>query len=243
MATRRALKHVHISPTQIPYSTGAAVQHVLVKNYLDSKRVPDIVPRPVPTLLTMEFLPVYTFGRRQQHDEESMRKIEILKRKVPEATCVVTTRGGQTTFHGPGQLVAYPIIDLKEFNLSSKCYVRMLEDTAIELLKGFGLRAKTTENTGVWLSDIEKIASIGVHLRRYITSHGVAINASTNLSYFDQIVACGLPQSKATSIEQAAQDEWERQMARVKNPIQELGNRLAHILQEKLDHQLEHRKR
>ncbi|KAK9366398.1 hypothetical protein V1509DRAFT_666185 [Lipomyces kononenkoae] len=234
----RALKHINISPTRIAYSTGAAIQDVLVKNYLDSKRIPDIVPRPVPTVLTMEFLPVYTFGRRQ-HDAESMQKIEQLKRMVPEAATVVTMRGGQTTFHGPGQLVAYPIIDLREFNLSSKCYVRMLEDTTIELLKGFGLRAKTTENTGVWLSSSEKVASIGVHLRRYITSHGVAINASTDLSYFDQIVACGLPESKAISIKQAAPDEWERQMAAVKNPIHELGNRFADILRQRLNRQLQ----
>ncbi|KAK9241117.1 hypothetical protein V1525DRAFT_393751 [Lipomyces kononenkoae] len=236
MAASRALKHINISPTRIPYSTGAALQDVLVKNYLDSKRIPDIVPRPVPTLLTMEFSPVYTFGRRQ-NDAESMQKIEQLKSMVPEAATAVTMRGGQTTFHGPGQLVAYPIIDLREFNLSSKCYVRMLEDTTIELLETFGLRAKTTENTGVWLSDAEKIASIGVHLRRYITSHGVAINATTDLSYFDQIVACGLPESRATSIKQAAPDEWERQMAAVKNPIHELGNRFADILRQKLDHQ------
>ncbi|KAK9320779.1 hypothetical protein V1517DRAFT_197598 [Lipomyces orientalis] len=242
MATRRALKHIHISPTQIPYSTGAAVQDVLVKNYLDHKRVPDVVPRPVPTLLTMEFFSVYTFGRRQQHDEESVRKIEELKSKVPEADGCVTMRGGQTTFHGPGQLVAYPILDLKEFNLSTRCYVRMLEDTTIELLEGFGLRAKVTENTGVWLSHFEKIASIGVHLRRYITSHGVAINGSTDLSYFDQIVACGLPESKATSIIHAAPEEWKRQMVGVKNPIQELGNRFAAILQQNLDHRLGHGK-
>jgi lipoate-protein ligase B len=108
-------------------------------------------------------------------------------------------RGGQTTFHGPGQLVAYPILDLRTHKLSPRCYVAMLEKSLIATCARYGIEAMTTENTGVWTSEDDKIAAIGVHMRRNITSHGIGLNVNTDLWWFDRIVACGLEGKRATS--------------------------------------------
>jgi lipoate-protein ligase B len=115
------------------------------------------------------------------------------------ADFVEAMRGGQTTYHGPGQLVAYPIIDLRTHKLSPRCYVAMLEKSLIATCARYGIKAMTTENTGVWTSEDDKIAAIGVHMRRNITSHGVGLNVNTDLFWFDRIVACGLEGKRATS--------------------------------------------
>lgn len=120
------------------------------------------------------------------------------------AQVVESLRGGQTTFHGPGQLVAYPILDLSPsssgFDKRARCYVYLLEQVIIQTLAHCQIAAQRTENTGVWTLRDEKIAAIGVHLRRNITSHGIALNVATDLSWFDHIVACGLVDKKTTSM-------------------------------------------
>jgi lipoyl(octanoyl) transferase len=108
-------------------------------------------------------------------------------------------RGGQTTFHGPGQLVAYPIIDLRTHKLTPRDYVCLLEKSLIATCAKYGIKAMTTEHTGVWTSPDDKIAAIGVHMRRNITSHGIGLNVNTDLWWFDRIVACGLEGKRATS--------------------------------------------
>lgn len=120
-----------------------------------------------------------------------------------------TQRGGQTTFHGPGQLVFYPILDLKAHyplwpkGLSPRCYVNLLEQTTINTLARWGFTGIRTENPGVWEEEGErKIAALGVHLRRNITSYGVGLNVTTDLRYFDRIVACGLVGKKVTSMQE-----------------------------------------
>jgi lipoate-protein ligase B len=115
------------------------------------------------------------------------------------AEFVEAMRGGQTTYHGPGQLVAYPIVDLRTHKLSPRCYVGMLEKSLIATCALYGIKAMTTENTGVWTSEDDKIAAIGVHMRRNITSHGIGLNVNTDLFWFDRIVACGLEGKRATS--------------------------------------------
>ncbi|KAK9458281.1 hypothetical protein V1511DRAFT_508370 [Dipodascopsis uninucleata] len=215
------------------YELASIIQDKFVRKALDSKKDP-VIEKPAPRILTMEMNPVYTFGRRQMKDPESLKKFRELSDIVPIADKVLTMRGGQTTFHGPGQLVAYPIIDLMEFNLSSKCYVRLLENSIIELLSLYGLQGMLTENTGVWLSENLKIASIGVHLRRHITSHGIAVNGATDLAYFDHIVACGLPESKAVSIQIAAGSKWHEIMGDSEDPIRILGSQFAEIFSKRL---------
>src|SRR3984893_3499725 len=103
-----------------------------------------------------------------------------------------TDRGGDITYHGPGQIVGYPIIDLREWKRDVVAYVRALEQATIDTLADFGIQAGRVQGmTGVWV-DGAKIAAIGVHISRWITSHGFALNVTTDLSYFKYIVPCGL---------------------------------------------------
>jgi lipoyl(octanoyl) transferase len=131
-------------------------------------------------------------------------------------------RGGQTTAHMPGQLTAYPIFDLKAYDLSPRCYVHLLETSIIQTLAQYGIAAKRTSHTGVWVSDHAKIAAIGVHLRRNITSHGIALNIHNDLSWFNRIVACGLADKQTTSMEKEGRSDvavqnvtavWVKEMA------------------------------
>lgn len=115
-------------------------------------------------------------------------------------------RGGDITYHGPGQLVGYPIIDLTEHRRDVRWYVQMLEEMMIRTSSEFGIVARRVEGRhGLWVdtavSQEEKLAAIGVHLSRWVTSHGFAYNVSTDLRYFDLIVPCGIPGKRATSLE------------------------------------------
>jgi len=103
-----------------------------------------------------------------------------------------TDRGGDITYHGPGQIVGYPIVDLREWKRDVVAYIRAIEQVIIDSLADFGLKAGRLQGmTGVWV-DGAKIAAIGVHISRWVTSHGFALNANTDLSYFQYIVPCGL---------------------------------------------------
>lgn len=119
---------------------------------------------------------------------------------------VKTDRGGDITYHGPGQLVVYPIIDLEEFRLSLREYIFLLEQTVIETLKYYGIESgRIKEYTGVWIDytniKARKIAAIGVKASKYITMHGLAFNINTDLKYFDLIIPCGIIGKSVTSIE------------------------------------------
>src|ERR1044072_4408340 len=103
-----------------------------------------------------------------------------------------TDRGGDITYHGPGQLVGYPILDLREWKRDVGAYVRGVEQAIIDTLAAYGISAgRIPKLTGVWVAD-RKIAAIGVHISRWVTSHGFALNVATDLSYFQYIVPCGL---------------------------------------------------
>uniref|UniRef100_A0A8C2AMR8 lipoyl(octanoyl) transferase n=1 Tax=Cyprinus carpio TaxID=7962 RepID=A0A8C2AMR8_CYPCA len=104
---------------------------------------------------------------------------------------VHTSRGGLITFHGPGQLVCYPVLNLGCFRKSVRWYVCELERTVIKTCGQFGIEASTSPDTGVWAGD-NKICAIGIHCGRYITSHGLALNCNTDMSWFDNIVPCGI---------------------------------------------------
>ncbi|ORX74807.1 lipoyltransferase [Linderina pennispora] len=112
-----------------------------------------------------------------------------------------TDRGGEITFHGPGQLVAYPSMYLLDHFLGTKCYVKGLENVVIESCAQFGVDADRLEGfPGVWTSGTEKVAALGTHVRRYVTSHGFALNCTTDLKWFTEIVPCGLEGKTATSL-------------------------------------------
>ncbi|KAG0056522.1 putative lipoyltransferase 2, mitochondrial [Gryganskiella cystojenkinii] len=156
-------------------------------------------------LLLVEHPPTYTNGRRNRGAQAISDK-EVARLQKLGATYVESLRGGEITFHGPGQLVAYPILDLKPMKLSVRCYVSYLEKSIIATCADLGVKAITTDNTGVWINDQKKIAAIGVHVQRYITSHGLALNCNTDLKFFKEIVACGLTGKETTSLAKERND-------------------------------------
>ncbi len=149
------------------------------------------------TLLLLEHPSTYTLGARgnQEHLLLSEGALAALG-----ATVHRIDRGGDVTYHGPGQLVGYPILDLRRWGQGPLWYVRSLEAVLIETLAGFGVRGERRPGKpGVWLGTA-KIAAIGVHVSRGVTSHGFALNVDPDLSYFSHIVPCGLPDITVTSM-------------------------------------------
>jgi lipoyl(octanoyl) transferase len=140
-------------------------------------------------LLIVEHPHVITMGRNGR-DENLLAAPELLDRAGVEFHH--TDRGGDVTYHGPGQIVGYPIVDLREWKRDVVAYVRALEQVLIDALAEFGIAAgRESGATGVW-TEQGKIAAIGVHISRWVTSHGFALNVDTDLSYFRYIVPCGL---------------------------------------------------
>ncbi len=152
----------------------------------------------LPTLLLLLQHPhVYTLGRRGSENDilAPADTLEELNAKV-----YATDRGGEVTYHGPGQLVGYPILDLRSAGLGPLAYVRALERIIISTLAEFNIHATTVDRpTGVWVGDA-KIAAIGVRVSRGVTMHGFALNIEPDLAYFDHIVPCGMPDARVTSI-------------------------------------------
>jgi lipoate-protein ligase B len=228
MSAPTILRHIHL-PGITPFSLAQSIQQHLVTQFLSHKALisspsppSPLPPSPDPTILTFTPTPVYTTGRRE-HDALTPSQISLLKSPLypldpktgkeirtakPEyADIIPTLRGGQTTFHGPGQLVLYPILDLRSTfpkfskGISVRCYVHLLESTTISTLERWWMRGVRTENPGVWEESGEKkIAALGVHLRRSISSYGVGLNIQTDLRWFDRIVACGLVGKGVTSM-------------------------------------------
>ncbi len=140
-------------------------------------------------LLLLEHPHVITLGRNG-HTENLLANEQVLSRAG--ISFYPTDRGGDITYHGPGQLVGYPILDLREWKRDVGAYVRAVEQVLIDTLAGYGIDAgRIAGLTGVWVEE-RKIAAIGVHLSRWVTSHGFALNVATDLSYFQYIVPCGL---------------------------------------------------
>ena len=156
-------------------------------------------------LLLCEHPHVITLGRNAKR-ENLLATDRVLQQKNVEVH--TTDRGGDITYHGPGQVVVYPILNLAAIRRDVGWYVRMLEETMIRTTGEYGFSAeRESGKTGIWVADrsqaspAEKLGAIGVHLSRWVTSHGFAYNVSTDLRYFDLIVPCGIPDRKATSLE------------------------------------------
>lgn len=153
-------------------------------------------------LLLCEHPPVITLGRNGKR-ENLLASASVLHQKNVEFH--ETNRGGDITYHGPGQIVGYPILDLSRIKRDVHWYVRTLEEVMIRATAGFGITAyRVPGKTGIWVASNtteEKLAAIGVHISRWVTSHGFAYNVATDLRNFDLIVPCGLTNSKATSLE------------------------------------------
>ena len=152
----------------------------------------------LPALILLQHPPTYTLGAqgKSEHvllDEAGLRRIGAGLHRVD--------RGGDVTFHGPGQLVGYPILDLRRWGQGPVWYVRALEATLIEALARLGIAARRVPGrVGVWVGD-DKIAAIGLRVSRGVTTHGFALNVATDLSYYRHIVPCGLIDAGVTSVE------------------------------------------
>jgi lipoyl(octanoyl) transferase len=148
------------------------------------------------TLLLLEHPHVYTQGRLGRPAHILLTTSQLAGQGIE---VVETDRGGQTTYHGPGQLVAYPVVNLREWGGPLK-YVRALEQIIVQSLADFGIEAGLLDGlTGVWVND-RKIAAIGVKISRGVAHHGFAINVNTDLSYFQHIVPCGITDREVTSM-------------------------------------------
>ena len=172
----------------VPYGEAWALQQALA----DARRAGDVPD----TLLLLEHPHTYTIGRSGTRDHVYLSAAELKERGI---TCLDVDRGGDVTYHGPGQLVGYPILDLGNAPDVGR-YVRGIEGCLIETLADFGIKAgRISGYTGVWIGD-EKIAAIGVKISRGVTTHGFALNVSTDLSLFGQILPCGIPDKGVTSM-------------------------------------------
>ena len=150
-------------------------------------------------LLLLEHPHVYTLGRRGQQSH-ILAPDDMLTQLGVETH--FTDRGGETTYHGPGQLVGYPLVNLRRWGGGVRKYVETLEQVLIRTLSEFGITAYSEDKpTGVWVGDA-KIAAIGVRVSRSVTMHGFALNVSPDLSFFDYIVPCGMPDAHVTSMAQ-----------------------------------------
>jgi lipoyl(octanoyl) transferase len=159
------------------------------------QRISGEIPQDV--LLLVEHPPVVTLGRSSKQKNLISSPAFLASRGVE---LFEVERGGDVTFHGPGQLVGYPIFDLKRHKLDLHWYLRSVEEALIRTLSAYGISSeRNTGYTGVWTNG-RKIVSIGVHARDWVTWHGFALNVSTDLSYFDLIVPCGIAGVEMTSI-------------------------------------------
>ena len=147
------------------------------------------------TLILVEHEPVYTLGK-------NANKNHLLQSRDRSVNVFDIERGGDITFHGPGQLVGYPIIDLSYYRRSVSWYMRRLEQLAIDVLKDFGISASRVKGlTGVWVGE-EKIAAQGVRISRWVTMHGFSLNVNPDLSFYDGIIPCGIFDHGITSMEE-----------------------------------------
>jgi lipoyl(octanoyl) transferase len=174
----------------VPYEQALELQRDLARRRITGELDEDL-------LLLLEHPPVVTLGRtaKEAHIVSSPERLRARGVEVHEVE-----RGGDVTFHGPGQLVGYPIVDLKRHRQDLHWYLRQVEEALIVALADVGIDAERHSGyTGVWTYG-RKIASIGVHARDWVTWHGFALNVTTDLSYFDLIVPCGIPHVQMTSV-------------------------------------------
>ena len=152
------------------------------------------------TLILVEHEPVYTLGKNADENH-------ILQHSPQDVKTYHIERGGDVTFHGPGQLVGYPILDLHNYNKSISWYMRSLEQLIIDTLAEYGITAERKVGlTGVWVGD-EKIAALGVRVTRWVTMHGFALNVTPDLIYYSSIIPCGIFEYGVTSMAKLVTNE------------------------------------
>lgn len=201
-------------------------QEKLLKDVSDDKRA-NKIPSEKNHFLLVEHPHVYTLGK--SGDESNLLAAGDFLKKI-DATFYKINRGGDITYHGPGQLVGYPIIDLEYYKIGVREYIEKMEDAIIETIAEYGLIGGRKEGaTGVWL-DFEhkvrarKICAIGVRVSRFVTMHGFALNVKTDMRYYNYINPCGFASSAVTSIQQELGKEIS--MDEVKNLAKEKFNKI-----------------
>jgi len=191
---------------KMDYGEAWAYQESLLQQNLALKKAVAGTDDPVPTvhhLLLVEHPPVYTLGKSGHIENVLISEEERTERGI---AFFHTNRGGDITFHGPGQIVGYPILDLEKFYTDIGRYLRDLEEVIIRTLAGYGIDAgRSAGETGVWIDALvkgreRKICALGVRCSRWITMHGFALNVNTDLDYFSHIIPCGIQDKKVTSI-------------------------------------------
>ena len=190
-ATREAVRTLDVRRLgRVPYGDGLALQERLVAER-QAGRIPD-------TLLLLEHEPVFTLGRNARAEHVLFPEAELRARGFE---VFETGRGGDVTYHGPGQIVGYPILDLAPDRCDVHRYVRDIEEVLIRTCRDYGVTASRAPGmTGAWVGE-EKIGAIGVRIARWVTSHGFAFNVGGDLSPFGLIVPCGLRGRGVTSLE------------------------------------------
>lgn len=197
----------------VPYQTAWEYQRSLVAQKRRESEEPDV-------LLLLEHPPTYTLG--------TGASLEFLNFDPARTGWEVhrTERGGEVTYHGPGQLVAYPILNLRSYRQDLHWYLRQLEEVIIQVLKGYGLNGTRLEGlTGVWLEGY-KVAAIGIKVSRWITMHGFALNVCPDLRGFDPIVPCGIADKPVGSL---AQFLPEIRLDRVRQEVPEAFSRVFQV--------------
>jgi lipoate-protein ligase B len=200
---------------RLSYADGLALQKETVRRRV-AKEIPD-------ALILVEHPPVITMGKmsKPEHVLAERAGVEVVK----------TPRGGDVTYHGPGQVVGYPIVDLTASDLDLKKYLEKLEEVMIRAVAAYGIHAgRQAGMTGAWVGD-RKIGAIGVRVEKWVTSHGFALNANTDLSGFDLIIPCGLRGKGVTSIAREIGrdvdlDELRRSVAAIFGTV--FGRRMIH---------------
>jgi lipoyl(octanoyl) transferase len=184
----------------IEYNKAWSEQEKLFSSIIDNKKTGN----PTSNILVFcEHPHVYTLGK---HGNEQNLLLNYIQLQAKNAQFVHTNRGGDITYHGPGQLVGYPIFDLANFNIGLKKYIFLIEEAIIRTLSEYGINATRLDGaTGVWLdintSRCRKICAIGVKSSRFVTMHGFALNVNTNLEYFGYINPCGFVDKGVTSMQ------------------------------------------
>ena len=191
---------------QKSYASALAYQEELFQRIIAQKRANRNQKKQEPTenyLLWVEHQPVYTLGKRGDISNLLLNQKQLKKRGI---AFYKTNRGGDITYHGPGQIVGYPIFDLDNFFTDIHKYLRLLEQVVIDTLSEHNIRCeRSSGETGVWLEpetpSARKICALGVRASRWVTMHGFALNVNPPLSYFDHIIPCGISGKGVTSIE------------------------------------------
>jgi lipoyl(octanoyl) transferase len=195
---------------RMEYGEAWDLQESLLRENLDIKKAgrdqnllsADIATRNY--LLFCEHPPVYTLGKSGRMEHVLLTEEQLLQKGI---SFYPTNRGGDITFHGPGQIVGYPILDLEKWYTDIGKYLRNLEEVIIRVLADYGLKgARSAGETGVWLDpDLpgreRKICAMGVRCSRWVTMHGFALNVQTNMEYFDYIIPCGIRGKQVTSLD------------------------------------------